>query len=247
MKIIRTENISKVYTRKAFLKAKKTLALENLCLEVEEKQVFGLLGLNGSGKTTTIKLLLGLLFPNKGRIFIFDEEVPNLRVRKKIGYLPESPFFFQYLTAKELLLFYAELSSLAGKEKQKRVDRVLEFVDLKEAERNRLSEFSRGMLQRIALAQALLHNPDLLLLDEPTGGLDPLGIRKMRELILRLKDEGKSVFLSSHFISEVEKVCRYIGILHKGRLKKVMELATLNGNLEDIFIQTVKEEGKKNN
>ncbi len=242
MKIIRTENVSKIYTRKAFLKTKKTLALENLCLEVEEKQVFGLLGLNGSGKTTTIKLMLGLLFPDKGRIFIFDEQIPNLKIRSKIGYLPESPYFFQYLTARELLLFYAELSSLRGKEKQKRVDFVLEFVDLKEVRENRLNEFSKGMIQRIALAQALLHNPDLLLLDEPTGGLDPLGIIKMRELILRLRDEGKTVFLSSHFISEVEKVCKYVSVLHKGRLKKVLELASLDKGLEEIFIQIVQGE-----
>ncbi|MCK5533753.1 ABC transporter ATP-binding protein [bacterium] len=241
MKIVKVENVSKVYIRKYLCKVQKKVALKGLNLEIAEKQVFGLLGLNGSGKTTTIKLLLGLLFPNKGNLFIFDKKIPNLEIRKKIGYLPEASYFFKYLTAKELLFFYAELSSLTGKEKQKRVDWVLEFVELKEAEKVRLADFSKGMLQRIAMAQALLHNPELLFLDEPTGGLDPVGIKKMRELILRLRDERKTVFFSSHFINEVEKVCNYVGILHKGELKKTLEVPGLNGRLEDIFIQTISE------
>ncbi len=241
MGIIRIENVRKIYIRKSLWNAQKRIALENLNLDIAEKGVFGLLGLNGSGKTTTIKLLLGLVFPDNGNLFIFDKKIPNLEVRKKIGYLPEASYFFKYLTAKELLFFYAELSFLSGKDKQKRVDYVLEFVGLKESEKVRLSDFSKGMLQRIAMAQALLGNPDLLFLDEPTGGLDPVGIRKMRELISRLRDEGKTVFFSSHFISEVEKVCKYVGILHKGKLKKTLEVSALNGKLEDIFIQTISE------
>jgi len=242
MVAIRTEGLTKVYKRKYLFRSKQTIALENLNLEIGEGSVFGLLGLNGSGKTTLLKLLVGLLFPTKGSAYIFGERVPNLFALSRIGYLPEFPCFLTYLTANEILHFYGKLYGFSLKERNKRVEMTLDLVELSENRNDRLADFSKGMLERIGMAQVLLHDPEVLLLDEPTSGLDPLGIRKMRQTILRLREEGKTILLSSHFVTEVEKVCDKAGILHMGRLKRVVELRGEEVNLEEIFAETVSKE-----
>ncbi len=242
MVAIRTENLTKIYIRKHLFSTKKTSALENLNLEIEDKKVFGLLGLNGSGKTTLLKLLVGLLFPTKGSIYIFGQRIPHLSLLSRIGYLPEIPCFLMYLTASEILHFYGKLYGFSLKERKRRVGNTLDLVDLKENRNDRLADFSKGMLERIGMAQVLLHDPELLLLDEPTSGLDPLGIKKMRQTMLRLKDEGKTILLSSHFVTEVERVCDQVGILHKGKLKRVVEMKGLEVSLEDLFAETVSED-----
>jgi len=239
MVAIRTENLTKIYIRKHLFKSKKTKALEALNLEIEDGKVFGLLGLNGSGKTTLLKLLVGLLFPTKGSAYIFGERIPHLSLLSRIGYLPEFPCFLMYLTASELLHFYGKLYGFSLKERERRVEKTLDLVDLRENRNDRLADFSKGMLERIGMAQVLLHDPELLLLDEPTSGLDPLGVKKMRQTILRLKEEGKTILLSSHFVTEVERVCDQAGILHKGKLKRVIEMRGLEGSLEDLFTETV--------
>ena len=242
MVAIRTENLTKIYKRKYLLRSKKTIGLENLNLEIEDRKVFGLLGLNGSGKTTLLKLLVGLLFPTRGSSYIFGQRIPHLSILSRIGYLPEIPCFLMYLTASEILHFYGKLYDFSTKEKERRVEKTLDLVDLKENRNDRLTYFSKGMLERIGMAQVLLHDPEILLLDEPTSGLDPLGIKKMRQTILRLKQEGKTILLSSHFVTEVERVCDQVGILHKGKLKRVVELKGLEVSLEDFFAETVSED-----
>jgi len=242
MVAIRTEGLTKIYKRKYLFTSKKTNALENLNLEIEDRKVFGLLGLNGSGKTTLLKLLVGLLFPTKGSAYIFGQRVPHISLLSRIGYLPEFPCFLMYLTASEILHFYGKLHGFSLKEREKRVESALDLVDLRENRNDRLADFSKGMLERIGMAQVLLHDPELLLLDEPTSGLDPLGVKKMRQTILRLKEEGKTILLSSHFVTEVERVCDQVGILHKGKLKRVVELGGLEVSLEDLFAETVSEE-----
>ncbi len=243
MAAITTENLTKIYVRKHLLTSKKTNALENLNLEIEDRKVFGLLGLNGSGKTTLLKLLVGLLFPTRGFAYIFGQRVPHLSLLSRIGYLPEFPCFLMYLTAGEILHFYGKLYGFSRKEREKRVEETLDLVELKDNRGDRLADFSKGMLERIGMAQVLLHDPDLLLLDEPTSGLDPLGVKKLRQTILRLKAEGKTILLSSHLVTEVERVCDQVGILHQGRLKKIVDVKGLEGRLEDIFSETVSGEG----
>ncbi|MFB0527160.1 MAG: ABC transporter ATP-binding protein [bacterium] len=239
MVAIRTENLTKVYIRRHLFWSKKTNALENLNLEIEDRKVFGLLGLNGSGKTTLLKLLVGLLFPTKGSVYIFGQEVPHLSLLSRIGYLPEFPCFLMYLTASEILHFYGKLYGFSVRERDKKVEETLDLVDLKDNRNDRLADFSKGMLERIGMAQVLLHDPELLVLDEPTSGLDPLGIKKMRQTILRLREEGKTILLSSHFVTEVERVCDQVGILHKGELKRVVDMEGLKVGLEDLFTDTV--------
>jgi len=243
MVAIKTENLTKIYERKYLFRSKKTNALENLNLEIEDGKVFGLLGLNGSGKTTLLKLLVGLLFPTKGSIYILGQRVPHLSLLSRIGYLPEFPCFLMYLTASELLHFYAKLYGLSLNERKKKVEAMLDLVELKNSRNDRLADFSKGMLERVGLAQVLLHDPELLLLDEPTSGLDPLGVKKMRQTILRLRDEGKTILLSSHLVTEVERVCDEVGILHQGSLKKIVDVKGWEGRLEDIFSETVSGEG----
>ena len=233
---IRTENLTKIYKRKHLFKTVVSRGVEDLGLAIEAGEIFGLLGLNGSGKTTTIKLMLGLLRPTKGGVFILGEPVPTVNTLRKVGFLPEVPYFYKYLTAFEILKFYGELSGIDRL--NERVLETLETVGMAEVRNKRLSEFSKGMLQRIGIAQSLLHDPLILIYDEPTSGLDPLAVQEMRNLLLRLKEKGKTIFLSSHMISEVEKVCDRVGILVGGRLVKVMKQEEWKGGgkLESEFV-----------
>lgn len=216
--VIETQNLSKVY--RDFWGRQKVRALKSLDLEVRKGEVFGLLGPNGSGKSTTIKLLLGLLFPTGGQALVFGEDATNVDKNERIGYLPEESYLYKFLSAEETLDFYGRLFNMNAKVRRERVDELIEKVGLTWARRRQLKEYSKGMTRRIGLAQALINDPDLVLLDEPTSGLDPIGTREMKDLIIELKDAGKTVVMCSHLLADVQDVCDRIAILHQGELKE---------------------------
>jgi ABC-2 type transport system ATP-binding protein len=197
---------------------RKQVGVEDLNLEVEEGQIFGLVGPNGSGKTTTLKLLLGLVFPTSGTAEVLGFPIGHPAYKERIGFLPEGPYFYDHLDAVELLRFYGGLFGLAGKELEKRVQELLELVGMWDRRHIRVRNYSRGMLQRVGVAQALINDPDLIFLDEPTSGLDPLGAMQIREVIVRIRDQGKTVFLCSHLLKEMEPLCDNIAILNRGRV-----------------------------
>jgi len=204
-------------------------AVDHLNLEVRRGEVFGLLGPNGSGKTTTVRIVLGLLFPTQGAVRLFGRGPGNVDIKKRVGYMPEESHLYSYLNAEETLDFFARLFGLSRRERQRRTDALIDMVGLKRARRRPLGEFSKGMARRIGLAQALINDPDLLILDEPTTGLDPVGAREMKDLILTLRERGKTVFVCSHLLSDVEEICDRIGILYGGKsraLGTVKELLT---------------------
>lgn len=209
------------------LRGLRLRALDHLSLRVEPGQVFGLLGPNGSGKSTALKLLLGLLQPNAGACSIFGISSQLTQARNDVGYLPESPCFHGHLTGRELVSFHGHLSGVAGHELAGRVAAVLELVGMYEAKDRRVRNYSKGMLQRIGLAQALIHNPRLLILDEATAGVDPAGAAMICELILRLRSLGKTILLTSHLLAQIEEICDTVGILDHGRLVFTGSVATL--------------------
>lgn len=211
---------------------KETTVLSDVSLSVEQGEIFGFLGHNGAGKTTTMKILLGLLRPTRGRIELLGAPADNVAVHARIGYLPEAPYFYDYLTAEEFLRFYGRLAGLPRETVQQRVPQLLERVGLTEARYRQLRKFSKGMLQRIGLAQALIHDPELIILDEPMSGLDPIGRKEVRDLILSLRDQGKTVFFSTHIVSDVEMICDRVGILAKGRM-------LTSGRIEDLVSEHV--------
>jgi ABC-2 type transport system ATP-binding protein len=221
------------------------MALDRLDLEIEEGEVFGFLGHNGAGKTTTIKLLMGLVYPTSGEAWILDRSIRDVAVKQYIGFLPESPFFYEYLTAEEFLVFYGQLFGIGGLKLAKKIDELLELVSMTDARHRPLRKFSKGMLQRIGIAQALINDPRLVILDEPMSGLDPIGRRDVRDIILRLKHEGKTIFFSSHILPDVEMICDRIGILVKGRLKAVGTVQELAGassvNSIELVVEDVSE------
>jgi ABC-2 type transport system ATP-binding protein len=192
--------------------------VRDLNLVVNREEVFGFLGPNGSGKTTTMKMLLGLTQPTKGKVELLGKPTSEVSVRQQIGFVPEAPYFYTYLTAEEVLLFYGRLAGLSGHALDRRVEELLEMVGLVEARHRQLGKFSKGMLQRVGLAQALIHDPTLVILDEPMSGLDPIGRKDVRDLIMRLRKQGKTVFFSTHIIPDVEMLCDRVGIIAGGRL-----------------------------
>lgn len=200
------------------LRGVKLRAVDNLSFTVGDGEVFGLLGPNGSGKSTTIKVILGLLEPTLGTCSIFGVPSGETRSRLNVGYLPEAPYFYRYLTGTELVAFYGRICGLRGAKLRSRVQEVLEWVGLKDAGHRRVGTYSKGMLQRVGLAQAIVHDPRLVILDEPTAGVDPVGSAEISELILRMKAEGKTVLLCSHLLAQVEDLCDRIVILNRGRL-----------------------------
>ena len=214
---IEIRNLSKVY--RDFWGRKKVQAVKSLSLDVKRGEVFGLLGPNGSGKTTTIKMLLGLLFPTSGEIRILGRNAADVEKNERIGYLPEESYLYRFLNADETLDFYGRLFRMSSAERAERADRLIKLVGLESARRRQLKEYSKGMTRRIGLAQALINNPELVLLDEPTSGLDPIGTREMKDLILRLRDEGKTVVFCSHQLADVQDVCDRIAVLFQGELK----------------------------
>jgi ABC-2 type transport system ATP-binding protein len=210
-----------------FWRKRPKLALRPLRLTIEEGEVFGFLGPNGAGKTTTLKLLMGLATPTSGTARILGMDFDDPQVKAQIGFLPEQPYFYDYLTAQELLTYYAELSGVPAKDRSKRVAEMLERFGLKDAGRLQLRKFSKGMLQRVGLAQAILHDPKVVFLDEPMSGLDPMGRREVREMIQRMRNEGKTVFFSTHILSDAEALCDRVAIIYQGELRGVGAVAQL--------------------
>ena len=219
-------------------------ALKGLNLSVCPGEVFGFLGPNGAGKTTTMNVLLGFVPPTAGNALLFGVNVQQPIARQRIGYLPELTYYYKFLTAEEILRFYGKIFGLSRKVADERIDSILKLVELEHARKRPIKTYSKGMQQRVGLAQALINNPDLLILDEPTSGLDPLGRMKVREIIQRLKNDGKTVFFSSHELGEVETVCDRVAILYEGQLKaqgRVNELVQTYqcSTLEQVFLKII--------
>jgi len=223
--IVETRSLTKVY--RDFWGRKKKTALNALDLKIYRGEIFGLLGPNGSGKTTTIKLLLGLLFPTSGDAFVFGEPAAKVEKNERIGYLPEESYLYRFLNAEETLDFYGRLFHLEPEVRRKRAAELIDIVGLSADKKRILKEYSKGMRQRIGLAQALINDPDLIILDEPTSGLDPIGTRWMKDLILDLKRKGKTVLMCSHRLDDVQDVCDRIAILYNGDLQEVGEVSRL--------------------
>jgi ABC-2 type transport system ATP-binding protein len=223
--IIETRNLTKVY--RDFWGRVKVRALKALDLEVRRGEIFGLLGPNGSGKSTTIKLLLGLLFPTSGQAIVLGKDATDVSKNERLGFLPEESYLYKFLNAEETLDFYGRLFDMPADVRRDRTDRLIEMVGLNWARRRQLREYSKGMTRRIGLAQALINDPELILLDEPTTGLDPIGTREMKDLILRLRDDGKTVLMCSHQLADVQDVCDRIAILHQGELKELGRVDSL--------------------
>ncbi|HNR13517.1 MAG TPA: ABC transporter ATP-binding protein [Thermodesulfobacteriota bacterium] len=231
MAVIQTRNLSKQFRTSFTLR--KVAAVSNLNLEIDRGEIFGYLGPNGAGKTTTFKLLLGLIRPSAGHILLWDKEHRSVPQKSKIGFLPESPYFYNYLTAKEYLFFSGRLFGLSHRECTQKVQALFDLVGLADHQNKLIKHYSKGMLQRIGLAQALINDPELLILDEPMSGLDPLGRKEVRDIILHLKDKGKTIIFSTHILSDVETVCDRVGLLINGRLKDC-------GLLEDLLAPKIK-------
>src|SRR3954469_6163637 len=240
--VIELKNLRVEYPAQKAGQGKKR-AINDLNLRVQPGEVFGFLGPNGAGKTTTMNVLLGFVNATGGAAFLFGVDVREPIARRRIGYLPELTYYYKFLTAEELLRFYARIFGIPRGETEKRIDNLLKLVELEHARKRPIKTYSKGMQQRVGLAQALINNPDLLILDEPTSGLDPIGRMKVREIIQRLKNEGKTVFFSSHELGEVETVCDRVGILNQGQLKvegRVVDLIQqYQCNLEQIFLNIV--------
>lgn len=238
--MIRFEAVSKSYSKS--LRRSTVQALADLTLEVGEGEVFGFLGPNGAGKSTAIKILIDLVRPGQGRAFIDGCVAGDRQVRKNVGYLPENPYFYDHLSAQELLWFGGRSAGLSNGEVRTRSEELLRQVDLVEAGSRRLRTYSKGMVQRAGLALALIHDPRIVILDEPMSGLDPLGRKMVVDLILDLKAKGKTVFFSTHILADVERICDRVGIIAHGTLRKVGRLDQLVGpgaTLEEVFIDTV--------
>lgn len=217
--VIETRGLTKTY--RDFWGRPKVRALNALDLEIRRGEIFGLLGPNGSGKSTTIKLVLGLLFPTAGQALVFGNDAVEVTKNERIGYLPEESYLYKFLNAEETLDFYGRLFDMPAAVRKQRIEELITMVGLNRARKRQLREYSKGMTRRIGLAQALINDPELLLLDEPTSGLDPIGAREMKDLILKLRDQGKTIVMSSHMLADVQDVCDRIAILHEGELKEL--------------------------
>jgi ABC-2 type transport system ATP-binding protein len=226
--VVETRKLTKIY--RDFWGRQKKVALRALNLQIHRGEIFGLLGPNGSGKTTTIKLLLGLLFPNDGDAFVFGQPAADVKKNERIGYLPEESYLYRFLNAEETLDFYGRLFNLPPGERQKRAAQLIDIVGLSADKKRVLKEYSKGMRQRIGLAQALINDPELVILDEPTSGLDPSGTRWMKDLIIDLRQRGKTIIMCSHRLEDVQDICDRIAILNLGELQ---EMGSVRSLLED--------------
>jgi len=231
MPAIEILGLEKTY-RVGFWRKRPKLALHPLHLTVEDGEVFGFLGPNGAGKTTTLKLLMGLVFPSSGSARILGREWTDPQVKAQIGFLPEQPYFYDHLTAHELLEYYGQLSGVPAKDRKRRVEEVLQRVGLRDIRGVQLRKFSKGMLQRVGIGQAILHDPKLVFFDEPMSGLDPMGRREVRDLMEQLKNEGKTVFFSTHILSDAEALCDRVAIIHRGELRGVGRVADLTSSVQ---------------
>ncbi len=231
MTAIEILGLEKTY-KVGFWRKRPKRALHPLHLTVEEGEIFGFLGPNGAGKTTTLKLLMGLVFPTAGTARLLGRDWTDPEVKAQIGFLPEQPYFYDYLTAHELLDYYGQLSGVPGKDRKRRIDEVLQRVGLTDVKGVQLRKFSKGMLQRVGIAQAILHDPKLVFFDEPMSGLDPMGRREVRDLMEQLKHEGKTVFFSTHILSDAEALCDRVAIIHQGELRGVGAVADLTSSVQ---------------
>jgi ABC-2 type transport system ATP-binding protein len=242
--VIETKNISKEF--KEGLGPKRVKALEGLDLEIQQGEVFGFLGPNGAGKSTAIKILMNLIFPDSGKAYLLGKDAETVEVRRHVGYLPENPYFYDYLTAEELLWFGGKTSGLDTVEIRRRSEVLLQNMNLLSARKRPLRTYSKGMAQRAGLALALIHDPSVVILDEPMSGLDPIGRKMVGDLIVELKERGKTVFFSSHILTDIERFCDRIGIIIEGKLRLVDHLGNLlsgGQNLEDVFFREVGKAG----
>ena len=243
--IVETKNLTKTY--RDFGGRQKVRALKALDLEIRRGEIFGLLGPNGSGKTTTIKLLLGLLFPTSGEVNILGRPASDVAKNERIGYLPEESYLYRFLNAEETLDFYGRLFKIPSAIRRQKVAQLIQMVGLYTANKRQLREYSKGMTRRLGLAQALINDPDLIVLDEPTSGLDPIGTRNMKKLILQLKEQGKTIIMSSHLLGDVQDVCDRVGILYQGELKELGRVEDLLKIVEqtEIRVAGLSEEAKR--
>lgn len=243
--VIETRNLGKIY--RDFWGRKKVAALKALDIEVRKGEIFGLLGPNGSGKSTTIKLIQGLLFPTSGRAFVFGKDARDVTKNERIGYLPEESYLYKFLNAEETLDFYGRLFDMPAELRRERSEQLIKMVGLNQARRRQLKEYSKGMTRRIGLAQALINEPDLLILDEPTTGMDPIGSREMKDLIVRLRDEGKTILMCSHQLADVQDVCDRVAILHQGELRELGRVDSLLKvrDVTEIHAKQLSEETKQ--
>lgn len=232
--IILIENLSK-YFGKGSTQVK---ALDDVTLSISEGMIYGLLGPNGAGKTTLIKVLLGIVFPTKGTAKIFNQDVSNYEVRKKIGYLPENHKFPNYLTGEEVIVYFSKLSGFEINKNSPKISEVLKMVNMEKWRKTKIKKYSKGMMQRLGLAQAIIHDPDIIFLDEPTDGVDPIGRKEIRDFLIELKNKGKTIFINSHLLSEVELVSDKVAILNNGKLIKVGTVDELTVSKEICVIKT---------
>ncbi len=223
--ILRTEGLTKTF--EVGVRRRRVHAVEDLTLSVNEGEIFGFVGPNGAGKTTTIKMLMGLIFPTGGKAFIFDAPIPSEASKRRIGYLPEQPAWYEFLTGAEALAFFATLAGVPKAERARRAEELLALVGLEEAADRQIRKYSKGMQQRLGIAQALVGDPAFVVLDEPMSGLDPVGRKEVRDLILELKRRGKTVFFSTHILPDVEALCDRVGVIVGGRLRDVGKLDAL--------------------
>jgi len=238
--MIKVDRVGKRY--KTRFSSKSVLALQDLSLHISKGEVFGFLGPNGAGKSTTIKILLNLIYPTCGAAMILGQDVGQSSVRSHIGFLPENPYFYDYLTARELLWFGGKAAGMSAKDIRNRTEHLLTKVGLVKDQNRHLRTYSKGMVQRAGLAFALIHDPEVVIFDEPMSGLDPLGRKMVGDLILELKAEGKTVFFSSHILTDIERFCDRVGIIVSGRLRLVDQLDKLlsaETTLEDVFLEQV--------
>lgn len=241
---IKVKDVSKVF-RNHMQPWKKNIAVNNISLTLEPGTVTGFIGHNGAGKTTTIKMIMGFISPSEGNIYLFGESPRNVKIKHRIGYLPEHPYFSKNLTAKELLRFFGSLSGIRSKDLPELVKRTLRMVSLSNAADIKLSSYSKGMLQRAGLAQAIIHSPDILILDEPMSGLDPAGRRDMKSIIRSLKKEGKTVLFSSHILSDVEDLSDTVVLLEKGKIKAHRAVHEMLSSVNSSFVVTFTVPGDK--
>ena len=243
--IVETKNLTKTY--RDFWGRQKVRALKALDLEIRRGEIFGLLGPNGSGKTTTIKLLLGLLFPTSGEVNILGRPASDVAKNERIGYVPEEACLYRFLNAEETLDFYGRLFKIPSAIRRQKVAQLIQMVGLDTANKRQLREYSKGMTRRLGLARSLINDPDLIVLDEPTSGLDPIGTRNMKKLILQLKEQGKTIIMSSHLLGDVQDVCDRVGILYQGELKELGRVEDLLKIVEqtEIRVAGLSEEAKR--
>lgn len=233
--VIETENLSKTY--KDFWGRPRVKALDKLNIKVYKGEIFGFIGPNGSGKTTTMKLLLGLLFPTEGKAYVLGKNPTDVAIKFRIGFLPEESYLYRFLNADETLDFFGRIFKIPKDIRKKRIDTLIEQFGLTHARKRQLKEYSKGMMRRVSFAQALINEPDVIFLDEPTSGLDPISSRQIKDLILDLKRQGKTIFLSSHLLADVQDICDRIAILHEGKLRKCGTVSELLVN-KDLITMT---------